>query len=743
MPSLAVAQDSSAASQLRTGVAHLDEVVVTGRSLGELGRQSHLPVQLLAGEELVHRRQGGLGETLAGLPGVHLDSFGGGASRPVIRGQTTPRIEILSDGANLFDVSSTSPDHAITTDPLLLDGIEVLRGPAATRYGGNAMNGAINLIDSRVPNTLPQDGLTGAVEARYGTGDDEQAVVGRVTAGLGAFAVHLEGSLRSAGDYRIHSAHGSDRLTDSFAESSNYGVGASWITSKGYIGAGWSRMESEYGLPGHSHANGVCHTHYYNDYLDLHCRGHGEFVDPITTPDDHTAYIKLISDRADLRADYDNLLPGLAHLRLRASYTDYRHDEFDGPTLFTRYTNEVWDGRVELTHKPLFGFTGTFGVQYTDGTFAGLNINDLAVPFPEDDYGLDGTADYLTGNVAIFLSERRSIGPIDFEIAARKDWRTISASPPPFRSTLPEDNWASEYYGPNWREVLEGFALDSFDQLHPRAEHNPFSASLGATWNIDPAYALALSLAHTERAPSVRELYANGNNLATNSYEMGLTQSPGDWLWDDFPVSFPRSAPDLLEKTRSINLTFTKATGQTRFEISAFHQQIDNYIFARLIDTDSERGAAHNWLLYVAADAEFSGLDGQISHDLNSASRVTLFGDYVRAEMKSENDNLPRIPPGRLGVRYEWSSGPLSADAEYYRTFEQDRVAAYETRTQGFDMLNATVSYRLDVGAERSVDLFLRGTNLTNDLAYVHTSFVKDQSPMRGRNFVFGVRHRF
>lgn len=371
LPEMAFAQTQSVRRDQQQ-TTQLDEIVVTGRSLGELGRGSHVPVQLLAGEELVHRRQGGLGETLAGLPGVHLDNFGGGASRPVIRGQTVPRIEILTNGANLFDVSSTSPDHAITTDPLLLDGIKVLRGPAAVRYGGNATNGAINLIDSRVPKVLPEDGLTGVAEARYGTGDQERALVGRVTAGVGPFAFHIEGSHREADDYRVHSAYGSDRLKDSFAKSSSLGVGASWITSRGYVGAGYSRMESEYGLPGHSHANGVCHTHYYFDYLDLHCRGHGEFVDPITTPDHHTAFIKLVSDRADLRADYDDLLPGLAHVRFRGSYTDYRHDEIDGPTLFTQYRNEVWDGRVELTHQPLLGFTGTFGVQYTDGTFAGI-----------------------------------------------------------------------------------------------------------------------------------------------------------------------------------------------------------------------------------------------------------------------------------------------------------------------------------------------------------------------------------
>ena len=110
-----------------------DTIVVTGQSLSGSDGATPLPVTVLSGEALVHRRRGTLGETLDGLPGVHMDNFGAGASRPVIRGQTLPRIEILSDGANVFDAASVSPDHAIVTDPLLLDAIEVQRGPAAIR----------------------------------------------------------------------------------------------------------------------------------------------------------------------------------------------------------------------------------------------------------------------------------------------------------------------------------------------------------------------------------------------------------------------------------------------------------------------------------------------------------------------------------------------------------------------------------------------------------------------------------
>lgn len=733
MPTILWAQTTEPDRQ--AAADEIDNTVVVTASRGMEARPPFTPSQILSGAELVHRRQGGLGETLAGLPAVHLDSFGGGASRPVIRGQTLPRIEVLSDGAALFDVSSVSPDHAVTTDPLLLDAIEIIRGPAAIRYGGNAVNGAINLIDSKVPTRLPSGGVAGATELRYGSGDKEKTAVGRVTAGVGRFAIHAEGMRRHADDYKVPGAYGADALPDSFAENTSYSVGTSWITSKGYIGAAFTRMNSRYGLPGHSHLNGVCHTH----GLDLHCAAHGGFDDPFGSPDSHTAYIKLRSDRVDIRADYDDLLPGFSHTRLRLSHTDYGHDEIDGAMLFTRYTNKVWDGRIELTHRPVLGFTGTLGVQYTDGSFSGINVEDLHVPFPDNAYGLVPPYFHLTKQVGLFLSERRSFGAVDLEFAVRKDWRDMRAAVPRFLATMTPEYEAmfTEWYGSEWRRIIESEYVDDFLAKNPTTKHHPFSASLGGIWNLGRGYTLGLSLGHTERAPNVRELYARGNNLATNSYELGLAV--------DNPIfkEGKRPAGDVLESTDSVDLSLRKTGGPLELEIGVFHQDVSDHVFARLVETETETGVPHNFLAYTAADVRFTGIDGQASYRITPASRITVFGDHVRARMKRVDDHLPRIPRGRLGVRLETSRGPLSADLEVSRTFGQSRIAAYETETAGYNMVNATVAYRIDVGQRKSVELYARSTNLGNELAYAHTSFVKNQSPLRGRSIAFGIRHAF
>jgi iron complex outermembrane receptor protein len=708
----------------------LDELVVFGerRAAEPLAGNAR---STLSGDELARRRQGGLGETLAGLPGVHLDNFGGGASRPVIRGQTVPRIEILSDGANLFDASSVSPDHAITTDPLLLDAIEVIRGPAAVIYGGNAMNGAVNLIDGRVPKALPRNGLGGGAELRLGSGDRSRAGVARVTAGAGQFAVHVELARQHAQDYDIPGG----RLQDSFAEGTTSSLGASWITGRGYIGAAHTRQEGEYGLPGHSHLNGVCHPH----DIDLHCEAHGGYEDPFGSSDDHTARIRLRSERTDVRADIDDPLPGFEHLRLRLSSTDYAHDEIDGPALFNRYTNEVEDGRIELTHAPLFGFTGLLGVQYTDGTFSGLNVNNLHVPFGENGYGLVPPYFHLTRNIGVFLSERRSFGVLDIDAAIRKDWREIRVPAPAFRHTLTPayQELFEGWYGPDWEQVIEDEVVESFLTRNPGSRQSPVSASVGANWHLDGGYSLALALGRTQRAPSVRELYAYGNNLATNSYEVGLARSRSA------SPSFPESRTDVIETTRSVDLTLRGGGDALEFEVGLFQQDIDDYVFARLIETDDATGVPHNYLLYTAADARFSGIDGQVSLRLDDAHVLTLFGDYVRADLTGEADRVPRIPPGRLGLRHAWSSGPFTLDAEYYRTASQDRIASYETRTAGYDMLNATFAYRFALTPRQSSEVYVRATNVLDETAYAHTSFVKDQSPVRGRSMTLGIRYRF
>ena len=150
----AFAQDRAAAGSdddIHTG----DPIIVTApyvRSLDILGN-----VSVLEGDELARDIRGQIGDTLTRQAGVSATSFAPGASRPVLRGFSGERVRVLTDGIGSIDVSNTSADHAVTIDPLTVERIEILRGPAVLLFGSQAIGGAVNLFDRRIPRKVPTD----------------------------------------------------------------------------------------------------------------------------------------------------------------------------------------------------------------------------------------------------------------------------------------------------------------------------------------------------------------------------------------------------------------------------------------------------------------------------------------------------------------------------------------------------------------------------------------------------------
>jgi iron complex outermembrane recepter protein len=674
-------------------VTELEEVVVRALPLDQRGDEVIGNVAVLSGDELVRRRQATLGETLQGIPGVNSDTFGSGASRPVIRGQTSPRVKVLTDGSELMDASAVSPDHAVAGEPLLLDGIEILRGPSALLYGGGAIGGAVNLLDRKIPTEVPDGGVDGAVEFRGGTADGERTGVVGLTAGAGNFAVRLEAIDRTSDDYDIPSylhAHEDHEEEDheeedhdpeeegpvtsvegAFNDTRTLTVGASWIGSRGYLGVAVTEQNSTYGLPGHEHEYEDCHPH----GASLHCGGHDEDEDDRDHDEAHdheeetAPWVRLENRRVDLRGELRDPIAGVERIRFRGGLTDYQHEEIEGGEVGTRFINEGHDVRVEVEHAPIGALRGVVGFQTARSDFAAVGDEGFV---PES----------ITRSHALFLLEQYQWNDWRFEGAVRQEWQETGALGRPDR------------------------------------DHDPLSVSGSAAWSPLPGWSVALTASRSQRAPNVQELYARGVHLATSTYELGQA---------DLDV----------ETANTLELTFRKTAGDTTFSIGAFRHDFDDYIYARTLD----RFEDFRLIEYTQADAGFTGLDGEVRHRFSPNVSATVFGDYVRAEL-NDGDNLPRIPAARLGARVDGGWNQFTGNLEYYRVFEQDRIADFETGTAGYDMLNATLAWDLRAGGE-GVQIYVRGTNLLDELALNHTSFIKDAAPLRGRNLVLGVRARF
>ena len=677
---LAHAQANAQAAPPTAGSLPPVTVSASGLQLG--ANEMTTPTAVLEGDELVRRREATLGETLGSEPGITSSHFGAGASRPIIRGMDGPRVKVLSDGAELHDASTISPDHAVASEPLLATQIEVLRGPSALVYGGGAVGGVVNVLDGKVPTAIPQKGIEGSAELRANTGAGEGAGAFSLTGGAGNLAVHVEGVARDAGDYRVGKGWAPDgeptrKVPGSFNRTDTGSVGLSWVGDRGYLGAAYTRQTAKYGLPGHNHSFEGCHTHGNH----LHCGAHDEEDGHDHGAEEHgdVPVVDLRSERLDIRGELRNPFTGFSALRLRAGVTDYVHDEVEDGAIATTFKNKAYDTRIELQHEPIAGFKGVVGLQTSQRKFSAIGEEAYVQPT-------------VTRKTGLFVLEEYRLN--DWY----GDWR--------FEAALRHDRQTAE-------------ALASGSAGGTERSHNGTSASLGAVWKFTPGYQVGTSFTRASRAPSAEELYARGLHMATSTYERG-------------------NANLRSETSQNIDLSLKKTSGDTTFGVSVFRNRISNYIYGRTLDEVD----GLQLLQYSQADATFTGIEGQVRQRVTRNMGVTLFGDTVRAKLDG-GGLLPRIPATRAGVRLDANWKAWEGQVEWVQVARQNRVAAFETATPGYGMLNLGVSYRGQLSSGTPWQVYLKANNLTDRLAYAHTSFIKNAAPLMGRNITVGVKVAF
>ena len=453
----------AAAAQDAPRTAALDDIIVTGTPFGVTDRASLLAVEVLNEEDLAVAPASTLGDLVNGLPGVRSTNFAPGASRPVIRGLSGPRVQVLTNGLGMIDASSVSPDHQVAVDPAEARRIEIVRGPSTLVFGGSAIGGVVNIIDDRIPTEPAEGGLEGHLSAQASTVDDGTSFGGRLKANAGPLVFTVDAFTRSASDYDIPVFPESQRLLDeegeeagdertvenTFVELDQYGAGVSWVGSRGYIGASVKHVETTYGVPGHAHEP---------DPLD-------------PDAEEETVSIGLEQTRYDVRGELTFDAGPFSAARLSAGWADYAHTEFEGDEVGTQFFSEGYEGRFELIQRERDGWQGVVGVQLLDRTFDAIG-DEAYVPRTE------------IAEQGLYTVQRFDRGGLGFEGGLRLDNRSL--------------------------ESLAG-----------ERDFTNVSASAGAFFRPSAPLFLGLSVARNERAPSEVELFAEGAHVATGAFEVG------------------------------------------------------------------------------------------------------------------------------------------------------------------------------------------------------------------------------
>jgi iron complex outermembrane recepter protein len=654
----------------------------------------------LSGDALARNIQPQLGETLARLPGVSATSFSPGASRPVLRGFQGERVRVLVDGIGSIDVSNTSADHGVTIDPITADRIEVLHGPAVLLFGGQAIGGAVNVFDRRIPRTVPDDKLF-HIDAigTYGSAANERSLAAGVDISLGGgFVLHFDGSYRDTDDLDVGGFVLSPRLRaeqlaiaeeeeeeghleeaaearelanlrgtlpNSAVEQTTGGIGLALIRDWGSIGASISIFESRYGVPSRP-GGGHHHEEEGEEGEEGEEHGHGDV--PVS--------IDLEQLRGDFRADV-NLGQGMfERLRVRFAAADYQHIEFEGDEVGTLFENNGLEGRVELVQADRNGWRGVIGGQYFQREFDAEGAEAFLRANTTDQFGL------------FTLQEVELGGGAQLEGALRYEHTNVE----------------SQFFG------IER----SFDA---------FSGAVGGSVEISPLVRVGLNLSRSERAPAAEELFSNGPHVATQAFEIG------DPTFD-------------TEKSLGGELFLRAQTPGFRLNATLFYNSFDDYIFAA--DTGEEEDELPVFQ-YFQADAEYWGFELGVEADLAQIGDVRIgvdgVADYVEATIDSGGP-VPRIPPLRIRGGLSARNADFEARVEAEHVFEQDRVAAFEAPTDDFTLVNAAVTWR-PWGRDNPTSFSLSANNIFDVEARRHASFTKEFVPLAGRDIRATMRVSF
>ena len=373
--------------------AELPAIVVNAIPGQQPASQIVQPISVLGGTELDTARAATLGQTVAGVPGVQTSAFGAGVGRPVIRGLDGARVAILSGGLGSQDVSSVSQDHAVAIEPFLADQIEILKGPSTLLFGSGAIGGVVNVVDGRIPETTPANGLSGRVQLNRDSVSNGNTQAFRFDAGGSGFALHADGLNRDNADYSIPDG----KLANSFVRTRAGALGGSWLGDRGYLGLSVSRYLDSYGNP-------------------------AEPGDPLEH--EPAVQVRMAQTRYDLKGAINAPFTGIDKAELSFGHTDYQHTELEGDEIGTTFSNQANEGRLLLSHAAIDGWLGAFGVQAFRRDFAAIGEESFVPPTSSSGIGL-------------FLTEQKSFGSLKVELGVRADHQRSAPQDGPERDFRP------------------------------------------------------------------------------------------------------------------------------------------------------------------------------------------------------------------------------------------------------------------------------------------------------------------
>ena len=726
----------------------LEEIVVTASFVGINESSATRPIHVLDGAAVAEAGVRSLGEHVDALLGVSSADFGGAVGQPIIRGMSGNRVKVLNNGTVIRDVSALGPDHAVDVSLNDVQQIEIVRGPSALMYSNGSIGGIVNVVDNTISKT-DLDGFSGHVGAEVQSVNDGEAVDLSLRGHIGGLNLTYSYQDAEMEDYEIpggaildvHDAHHDedhvadhdddhgddhdeghgemDALANSDVSTTSHRVGLSTVGDWGYVGMSYSDLSSTYGIPFHSEA---AHDDHGYEHGDDHAEG---------DDDEHSGeriFSKTESEIIAFSGSINTSIGFLNAIDFAVKNTDYtlteQHAEGDHDA---DHENGGYDEEVHAEGPTAFSNQAT-EVSVSLDLSAGERIRKVVLNYAEEEISIIGEEAFMAPvdstetTLGFFSSDDLGFATLDLGVRFDHVGRDGFVAEMHHEDENGEDHEGEMAYEP---------ASFSDEVL---------SAAATLRRDLNEHTSLSLGLASVSKTPSAVELFMNGEHLASSRYEVG------DVTLD-------------TERSNNIDLAFNFDYHDFFGSAAIYYNRVENYIYLR--DELEEEHEAHAGLEFQPAyadehidhgglilseysqqDAEFTGYEIEIGARIelpHGALELTLGRDEVTAEVTNGGD-VPRIVPARNLFTARYTFDDFSAKLLVKDVERQSSVAPGETSTDGFTLVNADASWSYNFNDSTRLTLTAFARNLTDEVARNHTSFVKDQVPLPGRNL--GVRVR-
>ena len=657
------------------------EITVTASDREETPFESFQSVNSYDAYTLAQTSDVSLGETLDQRVGTGIAkrSFGPGAARPIIRGFDGDRVLVMEDGVRTGTLSSQSGDHGELINPAQLERLEIVKGPATLLYSGNAMGGTVNAVSRHHSlHQHPHQGLRGFLQGSAGTTNALGGGNAGFEYGVGSWMLWGQGGGIRSGDYSSPQGE----VFNSRSRVANGGGGFGWFGSKTYFSVDVKYDNGSYGIP----FAGEFHGHHEEE-------GEPAGEEEGEEHEEELERVSIDSRRQNYRVEWglQNLASAIESFNLKLNYTDWEHDEVeffeDGDSAIGtefRQGQFIYRGSFEQRARgPLSGRFGFWGI----GRDYDVTGEEALSP-PVDQAGF-----------AVFALEEIDLERVRFQFGARLE---------------------TERYTPGFAE--RGHDGEGAEEVADAVKRTftGASAAAGMHLNLWRGGAFVANYSHNHRAPSLEELYNFGPHVGNLAFEIG--------------------DPSLLAETgNGVDLSLRQEEGRVRGDVNLFLYKFNNFVFPFLTGEEED---GLRVVEFTQREARFMGAEANLNVRLHPTLWLNLGMDFVDAQDTNDNTPLPRIPPLRGKIGFDWNRGGWNVTPELVLASQQHQTFTGETRTPGYTAVNLKTSYtiaQLHLAHQFSVDVFNIGDRLYRN----HSSFIKDLAPEIGRGVRFTYMLRF